>query len=600
MKQPKPANAASTGASKVENDSGATGAHKTDPQNAESAPQLKGRTAAAANKTGTLTTTKTDGEALSKNGSALPQTAPSKNGAQKPAAARGAAGKQEEAKQIVANAIELLKNDHRTVEALFKSFESAKAANAKEDLARQICLELIIHAHLEEDLFYAACREHGVEDDALDEAQVEHDGAKVMIAELLAGSAEDDYFDAKVKVLSEYIKHHVNEEEKADGIFAKARQASLDLKGLGAEMKTLKDQLKAEGEALAEVPLESPSLHLQENLGPYQEDTDMPRQSNQYDDQDDNRSSRSGYGGRGGNSGRGRERDEEGRFMSDDNDNGSSRGRSSRSRYDSDDDDDDRGYQTRGSNGGGRGRSNMDRDDQGRFMSDEDEEDNGRSSRGSNRGGGMSSRGRQDMDRDDQGRFLSNDDDDNRSGRGGNRGGRGMSSRGRSDMDRDEQGRFTSDDEDEDERSSRGGNRGGNPGGRNMSSRGGQDDDEDDNDRSGRSGNRGGHGRGWFGDSEGHAEAARQRSSSNRGGRGRDDDDDDDDGRSRGRSSGGQSSGGRSSGGRSSGGSSRSQSAQSSRSSSSRSSQSDEGHGGWFGDSRGHAEAARRGWANRD
>lgn len=94
----------------------------------------------------------------------------------------------------------------------------------KSELAHKICVELNVHAMLEEEIFYPACREKGVEDAALDAAQVEHDGAKLLIKELTTHSVRSPFYDAKVKVLSDYIKHHVEEEERAgDGIFAKAR-----------------------------------------------------------------------------------------------------------------------------------------------------------------------------------------------------------------------------------------------------------------------------------------------------------------------------------------------------------------------------------------
>lgn len=400
------------------------------------------------------------------------------------------------------DAITLLKNDHRTVEQLFKSYEEAQATSAKSDLARQICMELIIHAHLEEQIFYPACRENGVEDDALDEAQVEHDGAKVMIADLLDGSPDDHYYDAKVKVLKEYIRHHVNEEEKLDGIFAKARQASLDLDELGTQLKSMKDELTAEGDAVAAAPLEAPSLHL-DNINAMPEETQMPRQST-YDDDDDYRASRSRGGGN-------RMRNEEGRFMSDDDDDrgGRGRGRSSRSSYDDEGDN-----RSRGS----RGR-NMDRDDRSRFMSDDDDDRGNRGRSGGGRGQGWfddseghAEAARQRGSSGRSSRSSYDDDDDGRSSRG-------RSSRGR---ERDEEGRFMSDDSD---------NRGDV---RSRSSRSSYDDAHHDRswrDRSGR-----GHG-GWFADSEGHSRAASQRQQSQSGGYG---DDDDRGGRSRGRSQGGR------------------------------------------------------------
>jgi hypothetical protein len=140
------------------------------------------------------------------------------------------------------DAIALLKADHRKVEDLFEKYE--KSRGKKAEIARQICLELTVHATIEEEIFYPACKE-AVEDDKLDEAYVEHDGAKVLIAEISNGSPEDEFYDAKVKVLSEEIKHHVKEEEQRDGIFAQAKASKLDLKALGAQLAARKKELMA-------------------------------------------------------------------------------------------------------------------------------------------------------------------------------------------------------------------------------------------------------------------------------------------------------------------------------------------------------------------
>ena len=150
------------------------------------------------------------------------------------------------------DAIALLKDDHRKVEKLFKDFESAKGDGRKEKLAHEICLELSVHTALEEEIFYPAC-EGKVEEDLLKESFVEHDAAKVLIAELEAGQGEsDDFFDSKVKVLQEQIEHHVEEEEKPkSGLFAQAREADVDLEDLGERIATRKKELlerfKAEG-----------------------------------------------------------------------------------------------------------------------------------------------------------------------------------------------------------------------------------------------------------------------------------------------------------------------------------------------------------------
>ena len=142
------------------------------------------------------------------------------------------------------DAIALLKEDHRKVEKLFKDFESAKGDGRKEKLARQICLELSIHTKIEEEIFYPAC-DGKIEEDMLKEAYVEHDAAKLLIAEIEAGNGEsDDFFDAKVKVLSEEIEHHVEEEEKE--LFPEVRKADIDLKAVGEQLAERKKQLMSE------------------------------------------------------------------------------------------------------------------------------------------------------------------------------------------------------------------------------------------------------------------------------------------------------------------------------------------------------------------
>ena len=143
----------------------------------------------------------------------------------------------------VRDAIALLKADHRKVEELFEKYESSRSKKA--DIAKQICLELTIHTLIEEEIFYPACK-GAVEENNLDEAQVEHDGAKMLIAELEEGSPDDDYYDAKVKVLSEEIKHHVKEEEKRGGIFSQVKESDIDLEALGKQIASRKQQLIAE------------------------------------------------------------------------------------------------------------------------------------------------------------------------------------------------------------------------------------------------------------------------------------------------------------------------------------------------------------------
>ena len=142
------------------------------------------------------------------------------------------------------DAIALLKNDHRTVEDLFADFEKASGDGRKQKIAEKICLELSVHAQIEEEIFYPACEGKIEDEELLKEAYVEHDGAKVLIAEILGGGPDDEFYDAKVKVLQEEIEHHVQEEEKRmEGLFAQARKAGLDMDVLGEELAARKAEL---------------------------------------------------------------------------------------------------------------------------------------------------------------------------------------------------------------------------------------------------------------------------------------------------------------------------------------------------------------------
>jgi len=425
--------------------------------------------------------------------------------------------------------IELLKADHRKVEGLFGEFEKADD-NRKQDIIEETCIELVIHALLEERHFYLACRDAGVDENLLNEAQVEHDGAKVLIADLLRGSRGDPYREAKFKVLAEEIRHHIQEEEKPkSGVMDKAKAAGVATTELAQTLAKTKQNLMARKD---ELPLPRPVSF---QLARQSKEEPMP---SQY-----------------------RERDERGRFTDDDDDRrGSSRGRGSYAERDDggrfssggerrsfrDEDDDRRSY--------GRGRG------QGGWFGDRDGHSEASRRGWEERDGGSSrSRGR---DRDDE-------DDDRRTGRGRGQGGWFGDSEGHSEAARrgwDERegssrsgGRYRDDDDDR----GRGDYRGRDDESRSASSSrsGGRYRDDDDDDR--RTSSRGRGQGGWFGDSDGHAEAARRGWDERDGGssrarsRSRDDDEDDRRGRSRG------------------------------------------GHGGWFGDSEGHSEAARRGWDDR-
>ena len=141
------------------------------------------------------------------------------------------------------DAIALLKADHREVEGYFEGFEKGRSDDRKQQLAETICRALTVHATIEEEIFYPAFLEATEEEDLHHEAAVEHEGAKKLIAEIESSGADDEYYDAKVTVLSEMIKHHVNEEEKRDGLFANSRQSEMDLEALGEQLASRKAEL---------------------------------------------------------------------------------------------------------------------------------------------------------------------------------------------------------------------------------------------------------------------------------------------------------------------------------------------------------------------
>lgn len=160
---------------------------------------------------------------------------------------RAASPRRHSARSSQPDAIQLLKADHRQVEQWFEQFEKSRSDDKKRELAQNICKALTVHAQIEEEIFYPAFLAATDDTDMHHEAEVEHDGAKKLIAEIEGSGPEDDYFDARVTVLSEMIKHHVKEEEQRDGMFAKARKSDMDLAELGARLKARKDELMATG-----------------------------------------------------------------------------------------------------------------------------------------------------------------------------------------------------------------------------------------------------------------------------------------------------------------------------------------------------------------
>ena len=148
------------------------------------------------------------------------------------------------------DACDLLDADHKAVKKLFKAYEelagsrARSAAQKKMDLARQICQDLTVHARIEEEIFYPALRAALKDTAVLDEATVEHQGAKDLIAQIEAAAGADEMFDAKVKVLGEYIDHHVKEERTE--MFPKARAArKLDLIAIRDQLEARKEELMA-------------------------------------------------------------------------------------------------------------------------------------------------------------------------------------------------------------------------------------------------------------------------------------------------------------------------------------------------------------------
>lgn len=160
----------------------------------------------------------------------------------KPRSTTRARGKQ-------ADAIALLKADHRQVEAWFSQFAKSKSQQKKQQLATQICDALTVHTTIEEEIFYPAFIEATGDKDTHHEAVVEHAGAKNLIAEIQEMSPDDDYFDAKVTVLSEMIKHHVKEEEQPGGMFSEAKKSDMDLQALGEQLRARKEELEETAEA---------------------------------------------------------------------------------------------------------------------------------------------------------------------------------------------------------------------------------------------------------------------------------------------------------------------------------------------------------------
>ena len=151
------------------------------------------------------------------------------------------------------DAIFILTEDHKKVKKMFTDFDKLMNSEDKNQekgaLVDKICEELTLHTRIEEEIFYPAVRAAIGDDDLMDEADVEHAGAKELIAQLQEMEPGDDHYDAKVTVLGENIDHHVKEEQ--DEMFPKAKKAKLDLVALGAQMLERRQELQARGRASA-------------------------------------------------------------------------------------------------------------------------------------------------------------------------------------------------------------------------------------------------------------------------------------------------------------------------------------------------------------
>jgi hemerythrin superfamily protein len=139
----------------------------------------------------------------------------------------------------------LLRADHKLVDGLFEEYENARTVTQKRALVQKICQELTIHAQIEEEIFYPVVKKALKDHDLVPEATVEHDTLKFLIGQLLSDDIADDkeMYDAKVKVLSEYVKHHVKEEQTE--LFPKVKETKIDLLELGAQLQQRKEELQA-------------------------------------------------------------------------------------------------------------------------------------------------------------------------------------------------------------------------------------------------------------------------------------------------------------------------------------------------------------------
>ena len=151
------------------------------------------------------------------------------------------------------DAITLLTNDHAEVNELFEQYktladDAGSMSQDKQNLAEEICTMLTVHAMIEEEIFYPAVRDALDDGKLLDEAEIEHQAAKDLVAQIQDAEPDDALYDARVIVLGEYVNHHVQEEEGE--LFPQVRESGLDLEALGAEMSARQEELLSAEEGI--------------------------------------------------------------------------------------------------------------------------------------------------------------------------------------------------------------------------------------------------------------------------------------------------------------------------------------------------------------
>ena len=142
------------------------------------------------------------------------------------------------------DAVALLRADHKKVSALFEQFEKARSAARKREIVAQICLELTVHAQIEEEILYPEVQAALKDKELVPEARVEHQSIKDLIAAVQDAEPDGEAYDAKVTVMGEWVKHHVKEEQNE--MFPKAKKSRLDLVEMGERLQRRKEELLAE------------------------------------------------------------------------------------------------------------------------------------------------------------------------------------------------------------------------------------------------------------------------------------------------------------------------------------------------------------------